>query len=252
MQDVNWGDYLNKSPRISVFEFALNIGGAKIVEDCDPLPNYEDISFDYADSIILALCDLFSTNVVCLVGGELSSLEAFRKQKNVVLGLKHISSLGEDAQYIRKAKERYPEENDKLDSMRLGLNEVWVKPHSAVQGLAQFPAFRQMLPKNLFEYISGGANYVDSGHRKPGGSNRDTPRIEATKTAIAPVFNDLGRYLDLNGKIRVNDFCEQVKVSMASKGTADMFHESLCRKWAQENLGRHKLRVGEKLQPKTK
>lgn len=88
--------------------------------------------------------------------------------------------------------------------------------------------------------------------RKAGGSNKDTPRIEATEATITLVSNDLDRYLDLNGKIRVSDFCEQVKISMASKGTADMFHESFCRKWAQENLGRHKLGVGEKLQPKTK
>lgn len=252
MQDVNWENYLNKSPRISVFEFALNIGGAKIAEDGVPPPNYEDIIFDYVDSIILALCDLIATKAVCLVGGELSSLEAFRKQKNIVLGLKHISSLGEEAQYIQQAKGRYSEEDDKLDHMRLGLSEIWVKPHAAAQGLAQFPAFRQMLPKSLLEYISGGTKQLAIGNRKPGGSNEDTPRIEATKTAIPPVFNDLARYLDLNEKIRVNDFCEHVRVSMASKSTADMFHASFCRKWAQENLGRYKLSVGEKLQPKTK
>lgn len=110
------------------------------------------------------------------------------------------------------------------------------------------------LPGDVTECLSLVSEYENMSFqtKKPGGSNKDAPRIEATEAAIAPVFNDLSRYLDLNGKIRVSDFCEQVKISMASKGTADMFHGSFCKKWAQENLCRHKLGVGEKLQPKTK
>lgn len=127
--------------------------------------------------------------------------------------------------------------DDFLNTLRFSKNEVAV-------------SFKDMALL-MMPVVSNGENKVFL-ERKPGGSNIDQPRMDATELAIKPVFNDLERHLDLNGKIRVNDFCELVKESMESKGTAGEFHGAFCKTWARDNLGKRKLRVGEKLNPKIK
>ncbi len=65
--------------------------------------------------------------------------------------------------------------------------------------------------------------------RTPGGSNPDTPRMEATIKACEAVFASINSYLDNNGKIKKEVFDDAVKQALLNqKKSPEDFHGTAC------------------------